>query len=287
MPELPEVEIVKRSLKNKVNYKKIKKIIVNNRNLRFKISNNFENLLESRSITRVSRFSKYIILSLDNSNYCLIHLGMSGTLHLIDNKKREKITNLSFYHSKTLPKKHNHIEIKFSNFSIIYNDPRRFGFFKLLNNKKELKKYFKRFGPEANSAKFNFNYVNKGLVNKKKNIKNLLLDQSFVSGIGNIYANEILFRSKINPLKLAKKLSSKEIDKLIKYSKLILNLSIKFGGSSIRDFKNAKGNSGLFQNNFKVYNRENKNCVRKNCKGKIIKIFITNRSSFICKFCQK
>ena len=113
------------------------------------------------------------------------------------------------------------------------------------------------------------------------------MDQSFVSGIGNIYANEILFRSKINPLKLAKKLSSKEIDKLIKYSKLILNLSIKFGGSSIRDFKNAKGNSGLFQNNFKAYNRENKNCVKKNCKGKIIKLFISNRSSFFCKFCQK
>ena len=287
MPELPEVEIVKRTLKNKVNYKKIKKIIITNRNLRFKVQENFENLLEGRSITNVSRFSKYIILSLDNHYYCLIHLGMSGTLHLIKHKKKEKMTNLSFYHSKILPKKHNHIKIKFSNFTIIYNDPRRFGFFKLLNNKKELKKYFERFGPEANSPKFNFNYVKKRLVNKKKNIKNLLLDQSFVSGIGNIYANEILFHSKINPLKVAKKLSSKEIYKLIKYSKLILNLSIKFGGSSIRDFKNAKGISGLFQNNFKAYNRENKNCVKKNCKGKIIKLFISNRSSFFCKFCQK
>ncbi len=287
MPELPEVEIVKRSLKNKVNHKKIKKIIINNRNLRFKIQNNFKNLLEGRLITRVSRFSKYIILSLDNYSYCLIHLGMSGTLHLIDSKKREKITNLSFYHSKILPKKHNHIKIKFFSFSIIYNDPRRFGFFKLLNNKKQLKRYFERFGPEATSSKFNFNYVKNKLTNKNKNIKNLLLDQSFVSGIGNIYANEILFHSKINPNKIAKKLSTKEINKLIKYSKIILNLSIKFGGSSIRDFKNAKGVSGLFQNNFKVYNRENKNCVRKNCKGKIIKIFITNRSSFICKFCQK
>ena len=136
MPELPEVEIVKRSLKNKVNYKKIKKIIITNRNLRFKVQKNFEKLLEGRKITNVSRFSKYIIISFDNNNYCLIHLGMSGTLHLIDNKKKEKLTNLSFYHSKILPKKHNHIKIKFSNFTIIYNDPRRFGFFKLLNNKK-------------------------------------------------------------------------------------------------------------------------------------------------------
>jgi formamidopyrimidine-DNA glycosylase len=287
MPELPEVEIVKRSLKNKVNYKKIKKIIITNRDLRFKIQKNFENLLEGRSITNVSRFSKYIILTLDNLNYCLIHLGMSGTLHLINYKKKEKITNLSFYNSKILPKKHNHVKIKFSNFTIIYNDPRRFGFFKLLKNKKELKKYFQRSGPEAISSKFNFKYVKYKLINKKKNIKNFLLDQYFVSGIGNIYANEILFYSKINPFKIAKKLSSKEIKKLIKYSKLVLNLAIKFGGSSIRDFKNAKGISGSFQNKFKVYDRENKYCLRKNCKGKIIKMFISNRSSFFCKSCQK
>jgi formamidopyrimidine-DNA glycosylase len=287
MPELPEVEIVKRSLKNKVNYKKIKKIIITNRDLRFKIQKNFENLLEGRSITNVSRFSKYIILTLDNLNYCLIHLGMSGTLHLINYKKKEKITNLSFYNSKILPKKHNHVKIKFSNFTINYNDPRRFGFFKLLKNKKELKKYFQRSGPEAISSKFNFKYVKYKLIDKKKNIKNFLLDQYFVSGIGNIYANEILFYSKINPFKIAKKLSSKEIKKLIKYSKLVLNLAIKFGGSSIRDFKNAKGISGSFQNKFKVYDRENKYCLRKNCKGKIIKMFISNRSSFFCKSCQK
>ena len=286
MPELPEVEIVKRSLKNRVKYKKIKKIIITNRNLRFKVQKDFENLLEGRSITSISRFSKYIILSLDNNNYCLIHLGMSGTLHLIDHKKKKEMTNLSFYHSRTLPKKHNHIKIKFSNFTLIYNDPRRFGFFKLINNKKELKKYFKRFGPEATSSKFNFRFIKNRFSNKEKNIKNYLLDQNFVSGIGNIYANEILFYSKINPFKKAKKITNKEINKLEKYSKLVLNLSIKFGGSSIKDFKNTKGISGLFQNNFKVYNRENKNCVRKNCKGKIIKTFISNRSSFFCKFCQ-
>ena len=287
MPELPEVEIVKRSLKNNVKYKKIKKIIITNRNLRFKIQKNFEKLLEGRLITNVSRFSKYIILTLDNNNHCLIHLGMSGTLHLVNYKKNEKITNLSFYHSKTLPKKHNHIKIKFSNFTIVYNDPRRFGFFKLLNNKKELKEFFLRSGPEAISSKFNFKYIRYNFINKRKNIKNFLLDQRFVSGIGNIYANEILFYSKINPLKIANKITNNEINKLVKYSKLVLNLAIKFGGSSIRDFKNAKGISGLFQNKFKVYNRENKNCVSKKCKGKINKIFISNRSSFFCKFCQK
>ena len=286
MPELPEVEIVKRSLKNKVNYKKIKKIIVNNRNLRFKISNNFENLLESRSITRVSRFSKYIILSLDNSNYCLIHLGMSGTLHLIDNKKREKITNLSFYHSKTLPKKHNHVKIIFSNFSVIYNDPRRFGFFKLLKDKKEFKKYFQRSGPEAISSKFNFKYIKNKFINKKKNIKNCLLDQNFVSGIGNIYANEILFFCKINPNRKAYLIKKKELKKIIINSRRVLINAIKKGGSSIRDFKNTSGKKGNFQKDFKVYNRKGLRCKRQSCKGIVIKKVISNRSTFFCNYCQ-
>ena len=287
MPELPEVEIVKRSLKNKVNYKKIKKIIISNRNLRFKVEKNFESILEGRSIIDVSRFSKYIILTLDNYIYCLIHLGMSGTLHLINYKKNEKITNMSFYHSKILPIKHNHIKIKFSKFMIVYNDPRRFGFFKILKNEKELKNFFKRLGPEAISSDFNLKYIQNKFSNKKKNIKNFLLDQNFVSGIGNIYANEILFYCKINPFKIARNITYKEINKLVKYSKLILNLAIKYGGSSIRDFKNTKGVTGLFQNEFKVYGKENKNCSRKNCQGKISKFFISNRSTFFCNLCQK
>ena len=287
MPELPEVEIVKRSLKNKVNYKQIKKIIISNRNLRFKIQKNFENILKGRSIIDVSRFSKYIILTLDNYIYCLIHLGMSGTLHLINYKKNEKLTNLSFYHSKILPIKHNHIKIKFLKFMIVYNDPRRFGFFKILKNEKELKNFFKKAGPEAISSDFNLKYIQNKFSNKKKNIKNFLLDQNFVSGIGNIYANEILFYCKINPFKIARNITYKEINKLVKYSKLILNLAIKYGGSSIRDFKNTKGVTGLFQNEFKVYGKENKNCSRKNCQGKISKFFISNRSTFFCNLCQK
>ena len=287
MPELPEVEIVKRSLKNNVKYKKIKKVIISNRNLRFKIQKKFENTLKGKSIISVERFSKYIILTLNNNKYCLIHLGMSGTLHLMHYDKKEMFTNLSFYNSKTLPKKHNHIKIKFSKFMLVYNDPRRFGFFKIFNNQAELKDYFSKYGPEAISNKFNYNYLKNKLTNKEKNIKNFLLDQNYVSGIGNIYANEILFYSRINPLKKVKKIRKNQIIKLIKNSKLVLNLAIKLGGSSIRDFKNTSGISGLFQNEFKVYGRENKNCTKKNCKGKICKIFISNRSTFFCNLCQK
>ena len=287
MPELPEVEIVKRSLKNKVNYKKIKKIIISNRNLRFKVEKNFENILEGRSIIDVSRFSKYIILTLDNYIYCLIHLGMSGTLHLIKYKKKEKKTNLSFYHSKILPKKHNHIKIKFSNFMIVYNDPRRFGFFKILKNKNELNKYFEEKGPEAVSSKFNFKYIKKKLKNKNKNIKNFLIDQKFVSGIGNIYASEILYLCKIKPLKKGKKISIEDSKKIVYFSKYVLKKSIQKGGSTIRDFKNVSGYMGEFQKEFRVYQRENLKCYSKNCMGIIIKKNISNRSTFFCSACQK
>ena len=287
MPELPEVEIVKQSLKRKIKDKKIIKVVVRNRNLRFKLQSNFEKNLTNRIVNKISRISKYLILIFDNHKYCIIHLGMSGTVHLINKSKKTKITNLSFYKSKILPKKHNHIEIIFSKFKIIYNDPRRFGFFKILNNKHEFKSYFNKLGPEALNDDFNIKYLKKNLKNKKKNIKNLLLDQKFVSGIGNIYANEILFYSKINPKKKALKINYKEINQLLKFSKKVLNLAIKFGGSSIKDFKNTKGSMGEFQKKFKVYEKDNEKCPRKKCSGKIIKIFISNRSTFFCNFCQK
>jgi len=286
MPELPEVEIIKQSLKRKIKDKKIIKVVVRNRNLRFKLQSNFEKNLTNRIVNKISRVSKYLILIFDNHKYCIIHLGMSGTVHLINKSKKKKITNLSFYKSKTLPKKHNHIEIIFYKFKIIYNDPRRFGFFKILNNEHEFKSYFNKLGPEALNDDFNNKYLKKNLKNKKKNIKNLLLDQKFVSGIGNIYANEILFYSKINPKKKALKINYKEINQLLKFSKKVLNLAIKFGGSSIKDFKNTKGSMGEFQKKFKVYEKDNEKCPRKKCSGKIIKIFISNRSTFFCNSCQ-
>ena len=286
MPELPEVEIVKQSLKKKIKDKKIIKVVVRNRNLRFKLQSDFEKNLTNRTINQISRIAKYLILIFDNHKYCIIHLGMSGTVHLINKNQETEMTNLSFYQSKILPKKHNHIEIIFSKFKIIYNDPRRFGFFKILNNEHEFKSYFNKLGPEALNDDFNIKYLKKNLKNKKKNIKNLLLDQKFVSGIGNIYANEILFYSKINPKKKALKINYKEIKRLLKFSKKVLNLAIKFGGSSIKDFKNTKGLMGEFQKEFKVYEKDNEKCPRKKCSGKIIKIFISNRSTFFCNSCQ-
>ena len=287
MPELPEVEIVRQSLNKKIKEKKVKKVIVRNRNLRFKIPSNFSSYLINKKIIKVERFSKYLIIYLSQDSYCLVHLGMSGTIHIVDNKKINKTTNTSFYSSPFLPIKHNHIEIIFNKFKIVYNDPRRFGFFQVIKNSFDLKKRFNHLGPEPFDPNFNLSYVHNFFKNKNKDIKSFLLDQKFVSGIGNIYASEILFSSKINPFKKASLLNQKECRKIISNSKKILLKAISKGGSSIRDFKNTLGLKGGFQNEFKVYQQEGKKCKNLRCLDYIKKKIITNRSTFFCDSCQK
>ena len=287
MPELPEVEIVKQSLDQKIKQKKIKKVIVKNRNLRFKIPQKFEELLQNKLIKKVTRFSKYLILNFSDGTFCLIHLGMSGTIHLIKKNTSIKYTNTSYYSTPGLPKKHNHVEIQFKDLKIIYNDPRRFGFFEFIESRETLVDRFNHLGPEPFFKNFNLRYLLKYFLNKKKDIKSFLLDQRFVSGIGNIYASEILFFCKINPTIFAMKLSKKDCKNIISYSKKVLNKAINKGGSSIRDFRDTNGKSGNFQKEFKVYQRENMNCLRRKCEGKIKKIFISNRSTFFCNTCQK
>jgi len=287
MPELPEVEIVKQSLAKKIEQKKIKKVIIKNRNLRFKIPQKFEELLQNKIIKKVTRFSKYLILNFSDGSFCLIHLGMSGTIHLIEKNNLNKFTNTSFYNSSSLPKKHNHVEVHFKDLKVIYNDPRRFGFFKFIENKEALIERFNHLGPEPFLKNFDLKYLMKYFLNKKKDIKSFLIDQKFVSGIGNIYASEILFLCKLNPTTSAMKLSKQDCKNIILFSKKVLNRAIKKGGSSIRDFKDTFGKSGNFQKEFKAYQRENLNCQRNKCSGKIKKIFISNRSTFFCNTCQK
>jgi len=153
MPELPEVEIVKQSLDKNIKFEKIKKVVVRNRSLRFKIPKNFEIVLKNKIINKISRKSKYLILHLEDI-YCVIHLGMSGTIHLINRKNFNKNTNTSFYNPANLPLKHNHIEFFLKKYQLIYNDPRRFGFFKIFK-KKDLLDFFKNVGPEPLNSKFN------------------------------------------------------------------------------------------------------------------------------------
>ena len=287
MPELPEVEIVRQSLNKKIKQKKVKKVIIRNRNLRLKIPSKFNSYFFNKKIIKVGRFSKYLIIYLPKDNYCLIHLGMSGTIHIVNNKSVNKYTNTSFYNSPFLPKKHNHVELVFENFKIIYNDPRRFGFFQLIKKNTDLIKRFSHLGPEPFNKNFNLNYVYNFFKDKNKDIKNFLLDQKFVSGIGNIYASEILFFCKINPFKKVKLLSKNECKKIIINSRKILLKAISKGGSSIRDFKDTSGFKGGFQNEFKVYQQEGVQCKNIGCLDFIRKKITSNRSTFFCDSCQK
>ena len=286
MPELPEIEIVKRSLFQKINKAKIVNVKINNRNLRYKIPHTLPKKLINEKILKISRRSKYLIFHFKNK-LLLIHLGMTGKFLLIRNRDN-KIFKTSFYYNLNVLAKHNHIYFILNNgFVLIYNDTRRFGFFKLFENIK-LKKiiFLKKLGPEPFSAFFNVRYFENFIKNRKKNIKNLLMDQSFVSGLGNIYVNEALFLSRINPLRSCRNIEKKDIKSLIFNIKKILKSSIRQGGSSIRNFKNTCGEDGNFQQFFNVYGQENKNCSRISCKGKIKKMSISNRSAFYCGECQ-
>ena len=214
MPELPEVEIVKQSLDKNIKFEKIKKVVVSNRNLRFKIPKNFEIVLKNKIISKISRRSKYLILHLEDI-YCVIHLGMSGTIHLINRKNFNKNTNTSFYSSSNLPLKHNHIEFFLEKYQLIYNDPRRFGFFRIFK-KKSLSDFFNNVGPEPLSNKFNINYISNYFINKKKNIKSFLLDQKFISNL-NCTTSKIVPARKPSINNPPRNLNSEQLVKYIHY----------------------------------------------------------------------
>ena len=286
MPELPEVEIVKRSLLKIANKAKIKDIKVFNKNLRYKISKNFSKQLINEKITKISRRSKYLIFHF-RKKVLLLHLGMTGKI-LILRKKDNALFKTSFYYDLNIIPKHNHVYFLLDNgFALIYNDVRRFGYFKYYFKKKLNDiSFLKNLGPEPLTNNFNEKYFKNFIKNKKKNIKSLLMDQTFVSGLGNIYVNEVLFMSKINPARACYNLDVQNINQLIKQTKLILRKSIMNGGSTIKDFKNSLGKSGTFQQFFKVYGKTNENCSRISCNGKINKILIQNRATFYCSNCQ-
>ena len=286
MPELPEIEIIKRSLFKMINKAKITDIKIYNKNLRYKIPHAFSKSLINEKILKISRRSKYLIFHF-RTKLLLVHLGMTGKL-LLTKSHNNTTFKTNFYYDTNVHSKHNHIRFELNNGSIlIYNDVRRFGFFKLYNTTQLNKIIFiKRLGLEPFSKIFNVEYFEKFIKNRKKNIKNLLMDQTFVSGLGNIYVNEALFLSKIKPSRTCNSLNKNEIKNLILNTKKILKFAISKGGSSVRDFQNTLGKSGNFQQFFHVYGQKNKKCSRISCKGKIKKIVISNRSSFYCNRCQ-
>ena len=283
MPELPEVETIMRGVSLFLEGATIKKVRLNRPDLRWPFPENFVNRLSKTKVLGLKRRSKYILVDLSTNETLLIHLGMSGRILI----SGSKIGN--FFREPTKISKHDHVIFELNDGTIItYNDPRRFGAMDLaktndLNNHKFLKK----LGPEPLGNNFNSDYLRSKLSKKESPIKNVLLDQSVVSGLGNIYVCEALFMSGISPKKKAFKISKDECEELVQNIRIILNAAIQAGGSSLKDFTDIQGNSGYFQFEFYVYGRENNWCKTRDCGHKIQRISQSGRSSFYCPSCQR
>ena len=289
MPELPEVEVVKRSLESKIQNKIIKKVKINDIKLRYKLNIRKISQLKNLKIKKIERRSKYLLFHFDKPIIMLVHLGMTGKFFFINENKKKFKT--SFYYNLNETKDHKYDRVIFflkNRQKFIYNDLRKFGFIKLLSkNKIDKNLHLISLGPEPLSKYYNFNYFKNYIYQRKKTVKDLLMDQKFISGLGNIYVNEILFFSGVRPTKKIKKLTKSEIQKIIKFSKKIITKAIILGGSSIKDFSSSSGKKGSFQQYFAVYGKKGEKCPKAKCKGKIKKIVIANRASFFCNKCQK
>jgi len=265
MPELPEVETTVKGLSVILN-QKISNVKIHTSKLRFKIPNNIINILRNSKISNLRRIAKFIIIDLDIDYSLVIHLGMSGRLKTAD-KSYKRI-------------KHDHFVLYFLSKSIlVYHDPRKFGFIDIVRTKDlQKQKYILSLGVDALSPDLTPHMIFKKISKSEVPIKQILLNQKLIAGIGNIYASEILFDSKISPLTLGKDLEISLIMKLIKSIRKILKKAIKYGGSSIRDYRSTDGTLGNFQSNFKVYNREGK----KIGDDEVKKIVQYGRSTFYC-----
>lgn len=273
MPELPEVETIRRGLSPLLNERTITGVTVRQRGLRQPIPMHFEQSLVGREITRVDRRGKALMLRTNSEVTVLIHLGMTGqvTVRPHDNQV----------------KKHDHVSIILDNGDeITYNDARRFGVVTLFNDKDE-GIVFAGMGPEPLSEDFLPEKLKSAISGKRTPIKALLLDQGIVAGIGNIYASEALWRAGIRPDRIGKSLSKAETGSLVSGIKSVLKDSIEAGGSTLRDYRHADGSKGGFQEIFDVYGRDGLPCHRTGCSGEIVKSNQSGRSTYSCPVCQK
>ena len=289
MPELPEVEVVKRSLEKKILNLIIQKVKINDSKLRYNVNKEKIYKLKGKKVEKIYRRSKFLIFQLTGKTFMLVHLGMTGKFFFIDNKNNKFKTSFYYFLNYKKDRKYDRVTFILNNKQkLIYNDVRKFGFIKIYNyNLITKSKHLSQLGPEPLEKNWNYLYLKKYVIGRKRSIKNILMDQKCVSGLGNIYVNEILFRSGIQPTRMVNKLKNFEIEKIIKFSKKILKNSIKFGGSSIKDFSSINGKKGNFQQNFKVYGRKDQICSNSDCNSYIIKLNLSNRASFYCPKCQK
>ena len=289
MPELPEVEVVKRSLINKIQNLIVKAVKINDGRLRYKIEKNKIKKIIGLKFKKISRRSKYLLFFFNKGIVMLVHLGMTGKFFFVNHKRIKYKTSFYYDINEDKDKKHDRIIFYLSNNQkLIYNDIRKFGFIRFIKQVNLYQNFhLKNLGPEPLSIKFNMEYFKNYITGKERRVKDLLMDQKFISGLGNIYVNEILFLSRVRPTKKINNLKDFEIQKIVKFSKKIISKAIMLGGSSIKDFSSSSGKKGTFQQYFRVYGKKGENCTRVKCLGNIKKIVIANRASFFCNKCQK
>ena len=290
MPELPEVETVRRGLEPILVGNAFARVEQRRPDLRFPLPKRFGERLSGRKIEALDRRAKYLLARLDDGEVLVMHLGMTGRFSIDQNGKLG-----AFVHEQQQAPKHEHIVFHLGDgTSVRYSDARRFGYMDLIPTKGlDQHALFKGLGVEPLSPAFTAEWLAGRLKGKATSIKAALIDQRLIAGLGNIYACEALFRAGISPLKLAGSLvtksgkPTKKTEALVAAIKAVLEDAIKAGGSSLRDYRRANGELGEFQHRFKVYGREGKPCSRKGCGGTVRRIVQGGRSTFYCPICQR
>jgi formamidopyrimidine-DNA glycosylase len=301
MPELPEVETVRRGLQPVMEGSKIVKAETRRKDLRFPFQKDFVARLEGQTVTGLGRRAKYLMADLESGDVLLMHLGMSGSFRVITDEDRK--TPGQFHHPRGEDRAHDHVVFHMSSgAAVVFNDPRRFGYMMIIARQAlDDEPLLKGLGPEPLGNEFDAKMLALSCANKKTSLKAALLDQRVVAGLGNIYVCEALFRSHLSPRRLAATLATKagqrkgvagadptdHAKRLVTAIHAVLNQAIKAGGSSLRDHRQTSGELGYFQHSFQVYDREGEKCQTAGCSGIVRRFTQNGRSTFWCPKCQK
>jgi formamidopyrimidine-DNA glycosylase len=281
MPELPEVETVRRGLLPAMEGKRIVRVETRRKDLRFPFPANFNQRLEGARVKAVGRRAKYLVGELSTGEALIMHLGMTGRFTVAGKRPGR------FAREEGASDKHDHVVFDMEGGRrITFNDARRFGLMDLWPaNKIETYPAFDGLGPEPVSNSFSAAYLEEAFEDKKAPVKAALLDQKVVAGLGNIYVCEALFRARISPSRLAGSIRRERLDRLAAAVREVIEEAIAAGGSTISDFASASGELGYFQHRFRVYDREGKPCPA--CRKPIRRLVQSGRSSFYCGTCQR
>ncbi|MBL0371783.1 bifunctional DNA-formamidopyrimidine glycosylase/DNA-(apurinic or apyrimidinic site) lyase [Rhizobium sp. KVB221] len=296
MPELPEVETVRRGLAPYMEGARIGRLVLNRPDLRFAFPDGFVEQVEGRTVEALSRRAKYLLINLEGDLTIISHLGMSGSFRI--QAESNEGTPGAFHQQRSKDQAHDHVVFELTRAEaparIIYNDPRRFGFMHLAPTS-GLDAYpaFAGLGPEPTGNFLSADYLAQRFASRKQPLKSALLDQKIIAGLGNIYVCEALHRAHLSPERAAGSLvrangkPQKSLEQLTEDIRMVIAEAIEAGGSSLRDHIQTDGSLGYFQHRFRVYDRQEEPCVTPGCPGTIHRITQSGRSTFFCPACQK